>query len=56
MMDLHETFRETSYGCTTIIKNKKKQKNKHFYILNISAKPSQIFMKLSGKLPLGVSQ
>lgn len=59
-MDLHETFRETSYWCPKIIKTKKdkpinKQTNKpKKMILNIFAKSSLIFMKLPGKVPVGV--
>ena len=40
----------------SIIKQTKTQTNKHFYILNISAKSSQISPKFSGELSAGVPQ
>ena len=49
--DLCKTFNETSCGCPMIIKRihkqtkKQKKTNKHFKILNISAKSSWIFAK-----------
>merc|ERR1712236_196742 len=56
--DLHENFRVYFCGCHKIIKIKNEQvKNKQiniFKILSISAKSSQIFIKFSGELFLGV--
>merc|ERR1712215_554326 len=60
--DLHEIFRVYFCGCPKMIKIKNKsinkltnkQTNKHFYILNISAKSSRISTKFSGELSVGV--